>query len=57
MHESLKIFSAFYVLTGIGILVELAPNSASGREGARGQTLGTTRTGTTRKSAEKQSAG
>ena len=29
-HDALKIFTAFYVLTGIGILVELARNSASG---------------------------
>ena len=29
-HDSLKIFTAIYVLTGIGILVELARESASG---------------------------
>ncbi len=29
-HEALKLFTAIYVLTGIGILVELARDSASG---------------------------
>ena len=29
-HDALKIFTAIYVLTGIGILVELARESASG---------------------------
>ena len=56
-HDALKIFTAIYVLTGIGILVELARRDRRRvREGARGASRHQTRQAPQGRSARDQTA-